>query len=146
MSVSCQTKFSADTTNRAVIGAEIKFTIATLYFTRLPVSGLQSLNSNHKRNILTCVCYEHISTKVIRQLWLREILAMMFVKNITFIREPCHVTLEICQNFYTTIFLDQKFYTLKMLTSGLFLLTINQRKCINITNLVLFCVKIYIKV
>ena len=89
MSVSCQTKFSADTTNRAVIGAEIKFTIATLYFTRLPVSGLQSLNSNHKRNILTCVCYEHISIKVIRQFWLREILAMMFVKNITFIREPC---------------------------------------------------------
>ena len=89
MSVSCQTKFSADTTNRAVIGAEIKFTIATLYFTRLPVSGLQSPYSNHKRNILTCVCYEHISIKVIRQLWLREILAMMFVKNITFIREPC---------------------------------------------------------
>ena len=88
MSVSCQTKFSADTTNRAVIGAEIKFTIATLYFTRLPVSGLQSPYSN-QRNILTCVCYEHISIKVIRQLWLREILAMMFVKNITFIREPC---------------------------------------------------------
>ena len=81
MSVSCQTKFSADTTNRAVIGAEIKFTIAPLYFTRLPVSGLQSPYSNRKRNILTCVCYEHISIKVIRQLWLREILAMMFVKK-----------------------------------------------------------------
>ena len=37
--------------------------------------------------------------------------------------------LEICQicQFYTTISLDQKFYTLKMRTSGLFSLTINQR-------------------
>ena len=47
--------------------------------------------------------------------------------------EQPSITLEICQNFYTTIFFDHKLYWLKMLTSGLFLLTINQRKCINIS-------------
>ena len=50
--------------------------------------------------------------------------------------------LEICQQFYTTISLDQKFYTHNLHTCGLFSLTINQRKCINISNLVFFCVKI----
>ena len=49
--------------------------------------------------------------------------------------------LEICQQFYTTISLDQKFYTHKMHTCGLFSLTINQRKCINISNLVFFVLK-----
>ena len=54
--------------------------------------------------------------------------------------------LEICQKFYTTIFLDRNFYTIKTRTSGLFSPTVNQRKCINISYLVLFCVKIYMNV
>ena len=57
--------------------------------------------------------------------------------------EQPSITLEICQKFYTTIFLDQKFYTLKTRISGLFSLTINQRKCINISNFILFGVMIY---
>jgi len=36
--------------------------------------------------------------------------------------------LEICQKFYTTGFLGQKFYTQKMRKWGLILLTIKQRK------------------
>ena len=39
---------------------------------------------------------------------------------------------EICQNFYTTGFSNQKFYTLK---AWLFQLTSQQRKCIKISNL-----------
>ena len=54
--------------------------------------------------------------------------------------------LKICQKFYTTIFLDRNFYTIKTRTSGLFSPTVNQRKCINISYLVLFCVKIYMNV
>ena len=42
---------------------------------------------------------------------------------------------EICQNFYTTRFSGQKFYTQKVRKLGLFLLTIKQQKCINISNL-----------
>ena len=36
--------------------------------------------------------------------------------------------LEICQNFYTTIFLCQKLYTLKMRKWGLILPTIKQQR------------------
>ena len=39
---------------------------------------------------------------------------------------------ENCQFFYMTIFSGQKFYTLKVCQLRLFLLTIKQRKCINI--------------
>ena len=48
---------------------------------------------------------------------------------------------ELCQKFYTTSILDQKIYILKTCRSRLFSLIINQCKCINISNLVLFCVK-----
>ena len=51
------------------------------------------------------------------------------------------IRLEIYHKFHTTIFLDQKLYTLKTRKSGLFSLTINQRKCINISNLVFFVLK-----
>ena len=37
--------------------------------------------------------------------------------------------LEICQMFYTTRFLGQKFYTVKTRILRLFLLTIKQRRC-----------------
>ena len=52
--------------------------------------------------------------------------------------------LEICQKFYTTRFFNQKFYTLKTHISGLF--SRHMRKCVNMSYLVLFCVKIYLNV
>ena len=54
--------------------------------------------------------------------------------------------LKFVKKINTTIFLDQKFYTLKMRTSGIFSLTKNQCKCITISNLVLYCVEIYLNV
>ena len=44
---------------------------------------------------------------------------------------------EICQNFYTTRFWGQKFYTRKGRKLGLFLLTMKQQRCIS--NLSKFC-------
>ena len=46
---------------------------------------------------------------------------------------------EICQNFYTTRFSGQKFYTQKVQKLGLVLLTKKQQECINISNLSNFC-------
>ena len=58
--------------------------------------------------------------------------------------QPNRITnrLEICQKIYTTKFLGQKFYTLKVRKLRLFLLKKKQQKCINISHFNSFFVKI----
>ena len=53
---------------------------------------------------------------------------------------------EICQKFYTTGFLGQKLYTLKVRKLRLFLLTKKQRKFIIISNLSNFLVRVQLSV
>ena len=54
-----------------------------------------------------------------------------WLRNWIFILDYLMGRLDICQKNYTTGFLDQKFYTLKVRTLQLFLLKKKQRKCIN---------------
>ena len=50
--------------------------------------------------------------------------------------------LDICQKIYTTEFLGQKFYTLKVCKLRLFLIKKEQQKCINVSYFSSFFVKI----
>ena len=59
---------------------------------------------------------------------------------------PQRTRQEICQKIHTTGFLGPKFYTVKVHKLQLFLLTKKQRKCINISNLSDFLVRIPLSV
>ena len=56
--------------------------------------------------------------------------------------QSCEFRLEICQKIYTTRFLGQKFYTLKVRKLRRFLLKKKQRKCIDISYFGRFFVRI----
>ena len=64
------------------------------------------------------------------------------IETISVLSKICKDRLEICEQIYTTRFLGQKFYTLKVCKLRWFLLKKELRKCINISYFSRFFVRI----